>query len=88
MINKKEVSKMPGEKKVKKPYKTKLGRFFEDRGVTTTWISKESGVNRTTLNKMLNKTCDYAPNTRTIKKIMKVVNKLDPKKKSNHFFDI
>lgn len=71
-----------------KPYKTKLGRFLEKRGITATWLAKRSGLNRNTVNKLLNDTEDYSPKVSTIKKVMKAIREIDPNAKSSDFFDI
>lgn len=72
-----------------KPYKTKLGKFLEKKGITTTWLVKQTGLNRNTIHKMVNESEGYSPKLVTIKKIMKVINKeIDKNKKASDFFDI
>ncbi|MGG0476066.1 helix-turn-helix transcriptional regulator [Priestia aryabhattai] len=72
-----------------KPYRTKLGKFLDSKGISATWLSKKAGVNRNTINKLLNKQEEYSPNLSTVKKVMKVINmEIDKKKKSQDFFDI
>lgn len=71
-----------------KPYKTKLGRFLEKRGITATWLAKKSGLNRNTVNKLINETEDYSPKLDTIRKVMKAIREVDPSKRSQDFFDM
>ncbi|MED3955577.1 helix-turn-helix transcriptional regulator [Priestia aryabhattai] len=72
-----------------KPYKTKLGRFLESKGITVTWLVKQTGLNRNTINKLVNEKDGYSPKLATIKTVMRVINKeIDKKKKVNDFFDI
>lgn len=74
---------------VGKPYRTKLGKYLDNKGISATWLAKKSGVNRNTINSLLNKKDNYSPNLSTIKKVMKVINhELDKGKKSSDFFDI
>lgn len=72
-----------------KPYKTKLGKFLETKGISVTWLAKKSGLNRNTINKLVNENKGYSPKLTTIKKVMKVINnEIDKSKKPHDFFDI
>jgi predicted transcriptional regulator len=66
----------------------KPGCFLEERGMTATWFAKKSGLNRNTVNKLINETDDYSPKLKTIQKVMKVIKKIDPNKNSSDFFDM
>ena len=72
-----------------KPYKTKFGKFLESKGITVTWLVKQTGLNRNTINKLVNEKDGYSPKLVTIKQVMKVINReIDKSKKPSDFFDI
>ncbi len=72
-----------------KPYKTKLGKYLESKGISVTWLARKTGLNRNTINKLVNESKDYSPKLVTIKKVMKVINtEIDKNKRIHDFFDI
>jgi len=80
---KKEVFKMwsAGKKR------SKLGRFLDRKGYSQTELGKVSKLNKNTVSRICNDS-NYTPSIVTIKKVMKALKKLDPKLKSEDFFDI
>lgn len=67
--------------------KSKLGKFISKNGYTVQDLSKASKVNRNTVGKLCSDS-DYLPSGATIKKIMKAIKEIDPKKKAGDFFDM
>ena len=68
--------------------RSKLGKFLDSKGISQQWLSKKSGVGRTTISNLSKGDEDHTPNAKTIKKIMKAINEIDPNKKSSDFFDV
>ncbi|GKU84018.1 helix-turn-helix transcriptional regulator [Niallia sp. NCCP-28] len=68
--------------------RSKLGKWLDKRGMSQSWLAKASGVNRNTINALAAGDSEREPNTRTIKKIVSALKKVDPNVKSNDFFDI
>lgn len=67
--------------------RSKLGRFLDKRGISQQWLSQTAKVNRTTLGKLCNED-GVEVTTRTIKKIITALKKVDPNVKANDFFDM
>ncbi|MBU8589299.1 helix-turn-helix transcriptional regulator [Priestia megaterium] len=67
--------------------RSKLGRFLDRKGYSQTELGKVSKLNKNTVSKICNDP-NYTPSIVTIKKVMKALKKLDPKLKSEDFFDI
>lgn len=57
-----------------KKNKTKFGRFLDEYGIKQSWLIEKSGVSRATVNRLVNEK-DYAPNVKTVSKIMTLLNK-------------
>lgn len=68
--------------------RSKLGRWLDQRGISQSWLAKESGVNRNTINELAAGNTDRSPTTRTIGKIIKALKKVDPNVKADDFFDM
>lgn len=68
--------------------RSKLGKWLDKRGITQQWLSKASGVGRTTISDLCKGDHDHTPNMNTIKKIIKALKQIDSNVKSNDFFDI
>ncbi len=68
--------------------RSKLGKWLDKRGISQTWLSKESGVNRNTINELTSGDSDRAPTIRTVQKVLKALRKIDPGVKSDDFFDL
>ncbi|MED4718722.1 helix-turn-helix domain-containing protein [Bacillus badius] len=56
--------------------------------MTATWLAEKAGLNRNTVNKLINETKGYSPKLTTIQKVMKAIREVDPTKKSEDFFDM
>jgi len=67
--------------------RTKLGKWLDHRGMTQEWLVRKTKINRNTISKIASDK-DYSPTLKTIQKIMKAVKEVDPKAKSDDFFDI
>jgi predicted transcriptional regulator len=67
--------------------RTKIGKWLDNRGITQEWLVRKTKISRTTISKIASDK-DYSPTLPTIKKIMKVIKEVDPKAKSDDFFDI
>ncbi|MGM7683580.1 helix-turn-helix transcriptional regulator [Cytobacillus sp. Hm23] len=61
---------------------------MDKRGISQQWLSKCSGVGRTTISNLTKGNSDHTPNASTIKKIMKAIRKIDPNAKVDDFFDM
>ncbi|ASV70162.1 MULTISPECIES: helix-turn-helix domain-containing protein [Cytobacillus] len=69
--------------------RSKLGEFLDSKGISQSWLANKSNISRNTINDLCDGKSDRAPTTRTIKKIMSVINKeIDSNKKPNDFFDL
>ena len=66
--------------------KSKLGKYLIEKGYTQTEIVKVTDIKRRTVSKIFNDS-NYIPSGSTIKKIMNVLKKLDPKNKIEDFFN-
>lgn len=66
---------------------TNLGKFLEKHRYTKRAFSKESGVNESTVLDLCNKTNRF-PRYQTIRRVMEVVRRIEPKAKASDFFDI
>jgi len=67
--------------------RSNLGRFLDKHSISTVEFSKESKVNRKTLGEACNDSY-FIPSSGVIKKILKVVRKIEPDKKMSDFWDI
>ncbi|MGR6342648.1 helix-turn-helix domain-containing protein [Priestia megaterium] len=66
--------------------KSKLGKYLIEKGYNQTEIVKVTNIKRRTVSKIFNDS-NYIPSGSTIKKIMSVLKKLDPKNKIEDFFN-
>lgn len=67
--------------------RTKIGKFIDRKGYSQEDLISASKVNRNTVSKLCNDP-NYTPSMSTVKKIMKAIRQLDPKAKTDDFFDI
>lgn len=67
--------------------RSKLGKFFDKHSISTVELSKESKVNRKTLGEACNDD-EFIPSPGVMRKILKVVRKIDPDKKMSDFWDM
>ena len=67
--------------------RSKLGKFLDRQGYSQTELGEVAKLNKNTVSKICNDPT-YTPSVVTIKKVMKALKKLDPKLKSEDFFDI
>lgn len=67
--------------------RTAIGKWLDDRGISQEWLVKKSKVGRTTISKIASDK-NYTPTLPTIKKIMKVIQEVDPNARSSDFFDV
>ncbi|MEO2228311.1 helix-turn-helix domain-containing protein [Priestia aryabhattai] len=67
--------------------KSKLGKYLMNKGYTQTEIVKVTKINRKTVSKIYNDS-SYIPSGSTIKKVMNILKKIDPKLKVEDFFDL
>jgi transcriptional regulator with XRE-family HTH domain len=68
--------------------RSKFGKWLDSKGISQQWISQKSGVGRTTVSNLTKGDEEHTPNAKTIKKLMKAINEIDPNKKSSDFFDL
>ena len=67
--------------------KSKLGKYLMEKGYTQTEVAKITKLNKLTVGKIFNDS-NYIPSGSTIKKVMNILKKLDPKLKAEDFFNI
>lgn len=67
--------------------RTKLGKWLDKRGVTNTWLQKESGVNKNTITDLTSKG-EHSPTQTTMKRILKALREIDPRVKADDFWDM
>ncbi|MES5264962.1 helix-turn-helix transcriptional regulator [Priestia megaterium] len=67
--------------------KSKLGKYLMNKGYTQTEVVKVTKINRKTVSKIYNDS-SYIPSGSTIKKVMNILKKIDPKLKVEDFFDL
>ncbi|MBQ4870015.1 transcriptional regulator [Priestia megaterium] len=67
--------------------KSKLGKYLMNKGYNQTAIVKVTKMDRKTVSKIYNDS-NYIPSGTTIKKIMNVLKKIDPKLKVEDFFNL
>lgn len=67
--------------------RSKIGKFIDQKGYSQEDLIAASKVNRNTVSKLCNDP-NYTPSMSTVKKIMKAIRQLDPKAKTDDFFDI
>jgi len=82
ILYKKECALMP-----KITQKSKLGKYLMNKGYNQTEIVKVTKMDRKTVSKIYNDS-NYIPSGTTIKKIMNVLKKIDPKLKVEDFFNL
>ncbi|RVT56447.1 helix-turn-helix domain-containing protein [Niallia taxi] len=68
--------------------RSKLGKWLDKRGITQTWLANKSGLNKNTINKLTSGDSSAAPNVATIRKILNALREVDPRVKSDDFFDL
>jgi predicted transcriptional regulator len=69
--------------------RSKLGKWLDARGISQTWLVKKSGVNKNTVSDLVsNNDPKHSPNVRTMKKIIKALQEIDPNVRSDKFWDI
>lgn len=68
--------------------RSKLGKWLDERGISQTWLAKESGVNRNTINELAAGDSDRAPTARTMAKILKALREVDPRVKIDDFWSM
>ncbi|HWO96706.1 MAG TPA: helix-turn-helix transcriptional regulator [Bacillus sp. (in: firmicutes)] len=69
--------------------RSKLGKFLDSKGISQTWLANKTKISRNTINDLCDGKSERSPTTRTIKKIMNVINnEIDSKKKPHDFFDL
>ncbi|RFB20720.1 helix-turn-helix domain-containing protein (plasmid) [Priestia megaterium] len=66
--------------------KSKLGKYLIEKGYTQTKTVKATNLERSTVSKIYNDS-NYIPSGTTIKKIMNILKKIDPKNKIEDFFN-
>lgn len=67
--------------------RTRFGKWLDKRGISQEWIAKKTKISSNTISKIASNN-DYSPSLRTIQKIMKAIREVDPKAKSDDFFDM
>lgn len=67
--------------------RTKLGKWLDRRGVSQAWLKEETGLNKNTIGDLVNNP-ERSPNQSTMKKILKALRNIDPKVKSDDFWDM
>jgi transcriptional regulator with XRE-family HTH domain len=66
--------------------KSKLGKYLTKKGYTQTEIVKVTNIARRTVSRIYNDS-NYIPSGSTIKKLMSILKKIDPKNKIEDFFN-
>jgi predicted transcriptional regulator len=67
--------------------RSKLGKWLDDRGISQQWLSKKSGVSRTTISEMCSDQMK-SPNLKTIQKVLKAIRDIDPRVKQDDFWSM
>ena len=67
--------------------RTKLGRWLDKRGITQSWLMKETGLNKNTVSDLTSDK-DRSPTLKTMQKVIKALKEVDPKVNSNDFWDV
>ncbi|MDX8367869.1 helix-turn-helix transcriptional regulator [Cytobacillus sp. IB215665] len=67
--------------------KTKLGKWLDKRGISNTWLQKNSGLGKSTITDLTFRG-KHSPTQRTMSKVLKALRKIDPNVKSNDFWDM
>ncbi|MED1202554.1 helix-turn-helix transcriptional regulator [Heyndrickxia acidicola] len=67
--------------------RTPVGKFLDKWGITQEWLAKKTKISRNTISKIASDN-GYSPNLSTIKKVMNALREVDPKAKTEDFFDI
>lgn len=66
--------------------RSRLGIWLDQRGISQKWLSEKSGVNKNTISKVAAN--NRAPQDKTIERIMKAINEVDPDLTYKDFWDI
>ncbi|KHD85323.1 helix-turn-helix domain-containing protein [Heyndrickxia ginsengihumi] len=67
--------------------RSRFGIWLDQKGISQEWVSKQTKISRNTISKIASNK-EYSPNLNTIKKIMKAIKEVDPRVKSDDFFDL
>lgn len=67
--------------------RSKLGKFIDKNGYTQEQLREAADIGRSTASRVCNDP-NYTPNSLTIKKIMKAIRTIDPKAKTDDFFNL
>ena len=65
--------------------RTAFGKWIDERGISQTWIVKETKLNKYTISKLSNDK-DHLPSGRTMQKILTALKKIDPTVKQDDFW--
>jgi transcriptional regulator with XRE-family HTH domain len=68
--------------------RSKLGKWLDQRGITQQWLVKKSGLGRNTISDLTTEDNEREPNAKTMKKILSALREVDPKVKSDDFWDM
>jgi len=66
--------------------RSKLGKWLDARGISQEWLSTKAKVSRNTISELA--AGKREPTVQTVRKIMKAIKEIDPKARSDQFFDI
>lgn len=67
--------------------RTPFGKWLDKRGISQSWIVKETKLNKFTISKLANKK-DHIPSGRTMQKILAALKKIDPNIKQDDFWSM
>ncbi|OMF54663.1 transcriptional regulator [Paenibacillus rhizosphaerae] len=67
--------------------RSKLGRWFDARGMKQGWLIDNAGVNKNTASALCNDP-NYSPTLPTIRKIIKALRRIDPNVNASDFWDV
>lgn len=67
--------------------RSRVGKWLDRRGITQEWLASKTKISRNTISKISSDN-DYSPTLPTIKKVMKAIREVDPRAKTDDFFDI
>lgn len=67
--------------------RTKLGAWLDARGMTQTWLAKQTGMSHTQVSRLTSNT-DYDPTLKTVRRVMAAVRTVDDRVEAKDLFDV
>ncbi|KKX53282.1 MULTISPECIES: hypothetical protein [Brevibacillus] len=67
--------------------RSRLGKFLDERGIKQQWLANEAKLNKKTISQLATDD-DYIPAGQTMRKVLQVLRRVDPKVKQDDFWSI